>query len=69
MAHKGRGAISRPEGRFESRPVEYDDREAARRAREAGFNHIGFVHDAVNLRVEMAPRVKNDLAELRENDT
>jgi DNA repair photolyase len=35
MAHKGRGAISRPQGRFESRPVEYDDCEAAQRASTA----------------------------------
>jgi len=28
--HKGRGAISRPDGRFESRPIEYDDAETAR---------------------------------------
>ena len=30
--HKGRGAVSRLDGRFDSRPVEYDDEEAAQRA-------------------------------------
>jgi DNA repair photolyase len=29
--HKGRGAISRPEGRFDNRPVEFSAEEAARR--------------------------------------
>jgi len=33
--HKGRGAVSRREGRFASRPVEFDDEEAARRDSEA----------------------------------
>lgn len=33
--HKGRGAVSDREGRFASRPVEFDDEEAARRATEA----------------------------------
>lgn len=32
MPHKGRGAVSRPVGRFDTRPVELDDEEAARRA-------------------------------------
>jgi DNA repair photolyase len=32
--HKGRGAISSPEGRFTSRPVEFEDEEAARRSSE-----------------------------------
>lgn len=32
--HKGRGAVSRPEGRFTSRPVDFDDDEAARRVAE-----------------------------------
>jgi len=31
-AHKGRGAISAPEGRFNTRPVEFDDDEAHARA-------------------------------------
>lgn len=30
-AHKGRGAVSRPDGRFEKRPVEFSDEEAYRR--------------------------------------
>ena len=29
--HKGRGAVSRSGGRFEARPVEFDDEEAAQR--------------------------------------
>lgn len=33
--HKGRGAVSDREGRFATRPVEFDDEEAARRASEA----------------------------------
>lgn len=33
--HKGRGAVSATEGRFASRPVEFDPAEAARRAGEA----------------------------------
>ncbi|NIV17120.1 MAG: PA0069 family radical SAM protein [Woeseiaceae bacterium] len=32
MPHKGRGAVSRPAGRFDKRPVEFDDEEAAKRA-------------------------------------
>jgi DNA repair photolyase len=31
QSHKGRGAVSRKDGRFTTRPVEYDDEEAARR--------------------------------------
>lgn len=31
-AHKGRGAVSRRDGRFETRPLELDEEEAARRA-------------------------------------
>ena len=30
--HKGRGAVSRRDGRFETRPLELDEEEAARRA-------------------------------------
>ena len=30
--HKGRGAVSAREGRFATRPVEFDEQEAARRA-------------------------------------
>lgn len=33
--HKGRGAISSPDGRFSTRPVEFDDKEAHARARQA----------------------------------
>jgi len=33
-ARKGRGAVSRRDGRFEKRPVEFDEDEAARRAEE-----------------------------------
>jgi DNA repair photolyase len=33
--HKGRGAISQTDGRFETRPVEFDDEEAARLAATA----------------------------------
>ena len=32
MPHKGRGAVSRLDGRFETRPVDYDDAELKRRA-------------------------------------
>ena len=35
MPHKGRGAVSRPVGRFDTRPVEFDDEEAAERAERA----------------------------------
>ena len=42
--------------------------EGARRVREAGFDHIGFAHDGVNLRIDMAPSVKGALAELRKTD-
>lgn len=35
MPHKGRGAVSRPVGRFDTRPVEFDDEEAAKRAEQA----------------------------------
>jgi DNA repair photolyase len=34
-AHKGRGAVSRRDGRFESRPVEFDEQEALQRAERA----------------------------------
>ena len=33
--HKGRGAVSRAEGRFATRPVEFDDEEAAERSASA----------------------------------
>ena len=33
--HKGRGAVSRQDGRFTARPVEFDEEEAARRAATA----------------------------------
>ena len=33
--HKGRGAVSDREGRFATRPVEFDEEEAARRAEVA----------------------------------
>ena len=33
--HKGRGAVSRPDGRFDKRPVEFSDREVGRREEKA----------------------------------
>jgi DNA repair photolyase len=38
--HKGRGAISAPDGRFNTRPVDYDDEEADSRARQAPETEI-----------------------------
>jgi DNA repair photolyase len=38
--HKGRGAISAPDGRFSTRPVDYDDAEAHARAQHAPATSI-----------------------------
>lgn len=35
MAYKGRGSVSHLDGRFETRPVEFDEEETARRAHKA----------------------------------
>lgn len=40
QGHKGRGAISAPDGRFNTRPVDYDDAEAHERAQQSPATRI-----------------------------
>ena len=41
--------------------------DGAKRVEKAGFNHIGFAHDGLTLRIEVAPNIQGALNELRGN--